>query len=399
MKHIKTYNNLFEGLSDAEKYKKDLERKNMDWYTIKRIDPSPTFKYIAMICKYALDGVHLDDIRNYIKAFDMLTSKDKIKNKDIFSYKTFDDLKNAIDNIEDKKTKKELLDEIKKEREIILDNDDYLVFIPLSYEASIKYGMGAKWCISMRTDPFMWYVLTKANILFYFVIVKNKDISSKLFDKYKTGLEDGGMGAQGDVRDPSNFEKIAIMTFGGNDEGGKRTKQIYTKSNHLLRSKYYKDFYNDLGLPAEVFKNDLPFKEIEFDDLDENAKYIVEEIKYNSIDKPINNDYVLVKHKENNRFKKMQQINAGTTEPPTPLEDFVNNNVGQVIHIGDQMSFDKNARIYSVKYENIPTPILDEFKSLINGYKYIDIKSQEIVAFSDNIEDVEELIMANKYNF
>jgi hypothetical protein len=405
MKHIKTYNKLFEGLSDAEKYKKDLKIKDIDWYILKRLDPSPTFKYIAMICKYALEGVNIDDIKNYIKAFDMLISKDKIKDKDIFSYKTFYDLKHAIDSIEDKKTKKEILDQIKKEREIIIDNEDYLVFIPLSYEASIKYGMGAKWCISMKTDPFMWYALTKANILFYFVIVKNKEISAKLFDKYKKNLEDSGLGSQGDKRDPENFAKFAVMTFGGNDEGGKRHKQIYTKSNHLLLTKYNKDFFKDLGLSAEIiFKNDLPFKEIEFDDLDENVKYkIMEDVSfYNHYDNdsnlPKKNDYVLIKHKEDTRAKKMTQINAGGGAVTTPLEEYVNNNVGQIIYIGTQRSFNKNDKGITVKYTNIPKNVITYFHTLSDGTKYIDSQFREIVAFSEDTEDLEKLVMADKYN-
>ena len=212
MKYILTY----ESLSDAKRYKNELEKKDIDFATVLRLDPSDNYKYISMICKYVLDGADYNDVRKYIKAFDILTTKDMLTNKDIFAYKDFDSLKNIID-VANIKSKGELIGEIRKEREIILDNEDYLIFIPLSYAASVKYGMGTKWCISMKNDSFMWYALTNANILFYFVIIKNKEISNRLFNKFKD-LEESNLGAQGDKNDPTNFEKFVVMTFSGHDK-------------------------------------------------------------------------------------------------------------------------------------------------------------------------------------
>ena len=116
----------------------------------------------------------------------------------------------------------------------------------------------------MKKDPFFWYALTNANILFYFVIVKNKEISNRLFNNFKD-LEESNLGAQGNKKDPTNFEKFVVMVFGNNN--GKNSKQIWTKSNHLLLTKYNKKFIEELGVPPDFFKNDLPDKDITTDDL------------------------------------------------------------------------------------------------------------------------------------
>ena len=267
MKYIMT----FESLQDGLKYKRQVEDKGLDFTTLRTLDPSKNYKYLPIICKYALDGVSNDNIRNYIKAFDLLSDKNKIANKDIYSYQNFDSLKNVIDVV-DIKSKGEIIGKIRQEREIVLDNEDYLIFIPLSNDASVKYGMGAKWCISMKNDAFFWYTLTKANILFYFVIVKNKNISDKLFKQFND-LDDSMMGDQGNIKDPENFEKFVVMVFGKPTDGKLKHKQIWTKSNHLLKTKYNKEFIEALGFDEDFFKNDLPYKEIDMSELDDDEDY------------------------------------------------------------------------------------------------------------------------------
>ena len=121
--------------------------------------------------------------------------------------------------------------------------------------------MGAKWCISMKDDQFMWYALTNANILFYFVIVKNKEISNNLFNKFKNNLETSSIGAQGNINDTTNFEKFVVMSLSANNG-----LQIWTKSNHLLSKISNKEFIKELGLPKDIFKNDLPKKDINTSD-------------------------------------------------------------------------------------------------------------------------------------
>jgi len=260
--------NTFESLSVAKKYQKEVEENGLDFYILKRLDPSRTYKYLPTICRYALAGVELDDINKYIKAFDILTSKNKIKNKDIYSYKDFDSIKFMIDSI-DAKTKNDIIGDIKQERELIMDNDDFLIFIPLSHRASVKYGMGTKWCISMKNDSFMWYALTNSNILFYFVIVKNKNVYENVFNKYRNELEESSLGAQGDIRAIDNFEKFVVMIFGDKGYGKKRNIQVWTKSNHLLNTECNNEFFKNIGLSPELFKNDLKYLDISRDDLDD----------------------------------------------------------------------------------------------------------------------------------
>ena len=129
--------------------------------------------------------------------------------------------------------------------------------------------MGTKWCISMKNDSFMWYALTNSNILFYFVIVKNKNVYENVFNKYRNELEESSLGAQGDIRAIDNFEKFVVMIFGDKGYGKKRNIQVWTKSNHLLNTECNNEFFKNIGLSPELFKNDLKYLDISRDDLDD----------------------------------------------------------------------------------------------------------------------------------
>jgi len=91
-------------------------------------------------------------------------------------------------------------------------------------------------------------------------------------------------------------------------------------------------------------------------------------------DKPEIGDYVICEDEE--------IISNNTFRP------FIKNNIGQIIEI------DEKPPEYNIKYENIPT-------HLLNDYFYDDARyfyRKEIKYFSDNKEDLEILMNANKYN-
>lgn len=60
----------FESLQDSLKYKRQIEDKGLDFATLRTLDPSKNYKYLPVICKYALDGVSNEEYDTKYKVND-----------------------------------------------------------------------------------------------------------------------------------------------------------------------------------------------------------------------------------------------------------------------------------------------------------------------------------------
>jgi len=105
--------------------------------------------------------------------------------------------------------------------------------------------------------------------------------------------------------------------------------------------------------------------------------------RYESInDKPQTGDYVLCK----------------TSYGAKRIDDFLKNTIGVCLgkaYIGHNIELrEKLKDIFKVKYDNIPDNLKDDY--FFNNIR--SISRNEIIHFSPNKEDLEEIITANKYN-
>ena len=76
----------------------------------------------------------------------------KLQNKDIYTFKTFDDFKNATDKAETKLTRREAL---AKDTTVLYEDDRFLVIIPDSFEASQDFSSGqTNWCTTANEGHY-----------------------------------------------------------------------------------------------------------------------------------------------------------------------------------------------------------------------------------------------------
>jgi hypothetical protein len=173
-----------------------------------KIDPSKTNKYLPFLIKQVnsrLDelnksmkehnsnkvfGIDLDNYiqlnillslidNNYVsreqvqtlQIFNELLEQNRIIENDITKYTDFDQIQKAIDESMVKYEYKN------KERGIavLVDNDDYLIIRPLTYEASKKYGANTKWCTASNSTSSQFYEYTQNGILAYVINKKTYD--------------------------------------------------------------------------------------------------------------------------------------------------------------------------------------------------------------------------------
>lgn len=82
--------------------------------------------------------------------FANLNERKLIDNNDVTSYKSFDEIEQAVSLAEMKLIDKELEKQIKK----VYEDDEWLSLRPLSLEASMKYGANTKWCTTTNTGQY-----------------------------------------------------------------------------------------------------------------------------------------------------------------------------------------------------------------------------------------------------
>jgi len=134
-------------------------------------------KYLEWCVKQLTQDFSINDLIPTIKFYDKNSSK--FQSKDINSYKTLKDLENELKEI-GSKSKSELRKETKSEgSEKLFEDDQYVLLYIKNKDASVTYGAGTKWCITMRdADYFEEY--SNNNVVFYFLINKNLDQKKSL---------------------------------------------------------------------------------------------------------------------------------------------------------------------------------------------------------------------------
>jgi len=148
-------------------YKDKLPR---EWYdTILSYDPTSQKKYSSWLLNTFLrdegdekllnvyDG-WASSLSKYLALFDKYKSKNIIPApyNDINSFKRVDGFLNyMLSKVDDFEELLQMKVKSKgKDIKVIYKDDDHLVLIPLTYEASVKYGTGASWCTATASNDY-----------------------------------------------------------------------------------------------------------------------------------------------------------------------------------------------------------------------------------------------------
>ena len=111
-----------------------------------------------------LDLFNRNDMQNFIQ-FKNLMEKGLIENKDITSYKNMQELSGAVTLSLIKESEKELENQFIK----VFDDETWLVVRPLTFQASLKYGAGTKWCTTYKKEKSYFEKYWRTGILVYFI--------------------------------------------------------------------------------------------------------------------------------------------------------------------------------------------------------------------------------------
>jgi hypothetical protein len=170
--------------------------------SIIKIDPTPQKKYVGWMCKQWANKLvsDMDDLRNTIEEWNSFLNKNKTKNKDIYAYNNFSELKAEVNHLNDTGEGVSVKD-LESDYEVIRDDNELLIMSPHTHEASRKLGLshfafrdcagGGKdsaWCTTYKASNHFNDYYYKHNVTFYYIKVRSEELQKK--------LEASGYGAQ-----------------------------------------------------------------------------------------------------------------------------------------------------------------------------------------------------------
>jgi hypothetical protein len=110
-----------------------------------------------------IDGFfNFEDLQKFRK-FCEFNERNLIEENDLTKLKSFEQLISAMSMAEMKAEEKDLENQVIK----ILDNDEWLLLRPLTFNASKKYGANTKWCTTTEHNSEYFFKYTKKGVLIY----------------------------------------------------------------------------------------------------------------------------------------------------------------------------------------------------------------------------------------
>jgi hypothetical protein len=208
---------IIENVKQAKQYVLASKLSEDDLATLIKIDPTPTRKYVGWMAKIWMnEKPDIDDLRNTIEEFNVFLTKGKTKTKDINAFKSFNDLKAEVDELNQSGEGTSAKD-LENDYETIVDNSDILIMTPHTHEASRKLGLsyfsfrdcgGGKkdsaWCTTYKApDHFNDYYYTN-DVTFYYIKIKSKKIIEKLQQEF-----------------PKNYKNLIVVALAVISDTGK----------------------------------------------------------------------------------------------------------------------------------------------------------------------------------
>ena len=251
-----------------EQYKGQIQARTIE--NLNDFDNTDTKKYLEYMCKLWLEVRNANTVKKVMSRY--FEVEKYLKNKDIYS-KDFNTLEKLTKQIEEAETIKSEKEFDIRERDVLIETNEYILVRPKTRNASLKYGQGTRWCTASKDyDHFSSYA--RDGYLFY------------LRRKKETG---------------SNWDKVAFYskkqnTFGeikiypSNDVvcGGKQVYNSDWKVDDIIKIVNHINTYMAFDLKRAIIKKKvLDFKKLleEFDMDDLKTYHKMKEGKDDTVEK------------------------------------------------------------------------------------------------------------------
>jgi hypothetical protein len=168
-KYVETLIRIMKKTPNIEEHKKDIVDELQTQYGFQKVklNELPTLQ-IVFFYKLIETMFNSSDLKSFQK-FCELNERGLIKQNDLSTYNSFEELLNSLSLAEMAADTKDM----EKQIRIVFENDEWLLVRPLTYHASKKYGANTKWCTTSEgsADHFMRYAGN--GVLIYCINKKN----------------------------------------------------------------------------------------------------------------------------------------------------------------------------------------------------------------------------------
>ena len=185
---------VLENLKLAKQYVEQGKLSKEDLEQLLKLDPTSTKKFMGWMAKvYMTEKPSLDELGNAIEQYNTFLEKGKAITKDINAFKTFKDLKNELQELNQSGAGKSVKD-LENDYETIVSNEDILICSPHTHEASRKLGLskfafrdceGGKkdsaWCTTYKAPDHFEDYYYNLGLTFYYIRVYSSDMLQKIF--------------------------------------------------------------------------------------------------------------------------------------------------------------------------------------------------------------------------
>lgn len=176
-------------------------------------DPSRTNKYVSVMVNIFVNEIaNKDDIVLIIHEFSNIEHKLSsnifesadpellaqvpleiiVNPKDIQNYESYKQLRAVITIAMAYNTKKDIKNKvIEDETDVIYNQDDYMIVVPLTFKSSCFWGVETKWCTTSREDATYFNNYTNGGSLFYVIDKYRQDEKDHPMSKFAVYIRNG----------------------------------------------------------------------------------------------------------------------------------------------------------------------------------------------------------------
>jgi hypothetical protein len=154
----------------------------------------------TMIRHYVCDSLFSYGNMERFVEFCKLMDKGLVNEKDISKYDSWDMLEMQLFEAKNK----DMFKKSKKEISIIFEDENYLIFKPLSYMASCSYGYQTKWCTAMVNDASYFYNHSRGVLIY--LIDKKENIKFAFYNPVR------------ELYEMDSHENLAFKTYNQEDK-------------------------------------------------------------------------------------------------------------------------------------------------------------------------------------
>ena len=169
-KYVETLYRIIRKTKNLTDYDKEIRSvaKEMEFFNMEYLNTLTPLQTV-LVWKICTDLFDNDDIKNFGK-FCEYNEKNLIKNKDLSTYNSFDQIDSEVNLTEMKLIEREMEKQIRVIHSE--EGDEWMVIRPLTFESSKKYGSNTKWCTTFSDSSY--FIKYSGNGILLYMINKIK---------------------------------------------------------------------------------------------------------------------------------------------------------------------------------------------------------------------------------